>query len=199
MGQPEVEAHRDDLRREEGASTSIEAGDHTARITVKLKPGLTSADEVTLIDRIGKFHASGDETRSLLSGAVHVQESHRGRNPGSRSQHAEAAQSRSGNRAHESVPGLVDLRSTLQSGHPEIQVIYNRDRLAEYGLTLRNVADLVRNKVQGRAATQFRQEDQMIDIVVRLRRRIGSDSRNCAGLVVNPGAPVAIPLASVAA
>jgi hypothetical protein len=33
------------------------------------------------------------------------------------------------------------------------------------------VADLVRNKVQGRAATQFRQEDQLIDIVVRLDER----------------------------
>src|SRR5216110_1890500 len=68
-----------------------------------------------------------------------------------------------------SVPGLVDVRSSLQSGHPEIEVIYNRDRLAEYGLTLRNVADLVRNKVQGRVVTEFRQEDRLIDIVVRLR------------------------------
>ena len=38
-----------------------------------------------------------------------------------------------------SVPGLVDIRSSLQTGHPEIQVVYNRDRLAEYGLNLRSV------------------------------------------------------------
>ena len=37
--------------------------------------------------------------------------------------------------------------------------------------TLRSVADLVRNKVQGRTATTFRQEDQLIDIVVRLREQ----------------------------
>ena len=49
--------------------------------------------------------------------------------------------------------------------------MYQRDRLAEYGLNLRNVADLVRNKVQGRAATQFRQEDQLIDIALMLKAK----------------------------
>src|SRR5690606_38428596 len=96
------------------------------------------------------------------------------------------------------VTGLVDVRSTLQTGHPEIQVIYNRDRLAEYGLALRNVADIVRNKVQGRIATQFRQEDQLIDIVVRLREEDRFGIAELQGLVVNPGGAVPITLSSVA-
>jgi HAE1 family hydrophobic/amphiphilic exporter-1 len=98
----------------------------------------------------------------------------------------------------ESVPGLVDIRSTLQTGHPEIQVVYHRDRLAEYGLNLRNVADLVRNKVQGRAATQFRQEDQLIDIVVRLREEDRFGLEELRRLVVNPGGAIPIPLSAIA-
>src|SRR6185295_2161598 len=96
------------------------------------------------------------------------------------------------------VPGLVDVRSSLQSGHPEIEVIYNRDRLAEYGLSLRNVADLVRNKVQGRVVTQFRQEDHLIDIVVRLREDDRFGLEELRRLVVNPGGNVPIPLSAVA-
>lgn len=98
----------------------------------------------------------------------------------------------------EQVPGLVDVRSTLQTGHPEIQIIYQRDRLAEYGLTLRNVADLVRTKVQGRIATQFRKEDQMIDIVVRLQEEDRLGIEELRGLIVNPGSPIPIPLSAVA-
>ena len=98
----------------------------------------------------------------------------------------------------ETVPGLVDVRSTLQSGHPEIQVVYKRDRLAEYGLNLRTVADLVRNKVQGRIATEFRKEDQMIDIVVRLQEQDRLGIEELRNLIVNPGGPVPIPLAVVA-
>ena len=96
------------------------------------------------------------------------------------------------------VPGLVDIRSSLQSGHPEIQVVYNRDRLAELNLSLRNVADLVRNKVQGRVATEFRQEDQLIDIVVRLREQDRFGLEELRGLVVNPSGAVPITLSSVA-
>jgi len=90
------------------------------------------------------------------------------------------------------------VRSTLQTGHPEIEVVYNRDRLAEYGLSLRTVADLVRNKVQGRAATQFRKEDQMIDIVVRLKEQDRFGLEELRRLVVNPGGAIPLPLSAVA-
>jgi HAE1 family hydrophobic/amphiphilic exporter-1 len=90
------------------------------------------------------------------------------------------------------------VRSTLQTGHPEIQVIYNRDRLSEYGLNLRSVADLVRGKVQGRIATEFRREDQMIDIVVRLREEDRLGLEELRGLVINPNGAIPIPLSAIA-
>ena len=60
------------------------------------------------------------------------------------------------------------MRSSLQVGNPELQINYRRDRLANYGLRLNNVAELVRNKVQGRVATDFREEERLIDVLVRL-------------------------------
>lgn len=200
LRQPEVERTAVTIGAEESASTSIEAGEHTAQLTVKLKPGLGAADESALIDRIRDEFRSVPEVKieisypALFSFKSPIEIEILGHDLATLkrlSREAEAVLSTS-------VPGLVDIRSSLQTGHPEIQVIYNRDRLAEYGLNLRTVADLVRNKVQGRAATQFRQEDQLIDIVVRLREEDRLGLEELRRLVVNPGGSPPIALSAVA-
>ena len=43
---------------------------------------------------------------------------------------------RPGQRAFGSVPGLVDVRSSLEAGNPELQVVFNRDKLASLGLDM---------------------------------------------------------------
>ena len=198
--QPEVERTATTVGAEEGASTSIEAGEHTARLTVKLKAGLSADNEIALIDRVRAEFYSLPEVKievsypALFSFKSPIEVEIRG--------HDLLTLKRLSREAEgvlaASVPGLVDIRSSLQTGHPEIQVIYNRDRLAEYGLNLRTVADLVRNKVQGRAATQFRQEDQLIDIVVRLREQDRLGLEELRRLVINPGGAVPIPLSAIA-
>ena len=96
------------------------------------------------------------------------------------------------------LPGLVDVKSSLQAGNPELQISYKRDQLSAYGLSLRNVAELVRHKVQGKVATDFRQDERQIDVRVRLREedRLGLDELR--RLVINPNAPIPIPLSAVA-
>ena len=198
--QPEVERTALTVGAEEGASTAISAGEHTARLSVRLKTGLPPQAEPRLIDRVRErfrdLPAAKIEVSypTLFSFRSPVEIEIRGHDLvllKRLSREAEALLA-------ETVPGLVDVRSTLQSGHPEIQVVYKRDRLAEYGLNLRTVADLVRNKVQGRIATEFRKEDQMIDIVVRLQEQDRLGIEELRNLIVNPGGPVPIPLAVVA-
>jgi multidrug efflux pump subunit AcrB len=199
-GQPEVDRTATTIGAEEGANTSIDAGEHTARVTVRMKRGLPSSAETDLIDRIRGEFRSLPEVKievsypALFSFKSPIEVEVRG--------HDLTILKRLSREAEQvlaaNVPGLVDIRSTLQTGHPEIQVVYNRDRLAEYGLSLRNVADLVRNKVQGRAATQFRQEDQLIDIVVRLREEDRFGLEELRRLIVNPNGAVPIPLSAVA-
>ena len=97
------------------------------------------------------------------------------------------------------VPGLYDVKSSLQRGSPEVQIIYDRDVMAKYNLNIRNVATLVREKVQGDVVTRFRKEDRRIDVLVRVDEvdRTGVD--DLRRLVVNPGArQVPIRLSSVA-
>lgn len=200
LAQPEVERTSLTVGAEEGASTAVDAGEHTARLNVKLKSGLRPDAEGRLIDRVRARFTDLPEAKleiaypTLFSFRNPIEVEIRGHDLAMLkrlSREAEAVLA-------DSVPGLVDVRSTLQSGHPEIQVVYKRDRLAEYGLNLRSVADLVRNKVQGRTATEFRKEDQLIDIVVRLREQDRFGIEELRNLIVNPNGAVPLPLSAVA-
>jgi HAE1 family hydrophobic/amphiphilic exporter-1 len=96
------------------------------------------------------------------------------------------------------MPELADVTTTLQSGAPEIQVVYNRELLARYGLNIQQVARLVRDKVQGNEATRFNLLDRTIPIVVQLREEDRRSIEDVEGLVVNPGGDRPILLSSVA-
>ena len=65
-------------------------------------------------------------------------------------------------------------------------------------LSLRNVAELVRNKVQGNVATEYRQSERLIDILVRLEESDRLGLTELGELVVNPRGKIPIPLSAVA-
>jgi HAE1 family hydrophobic/amphiphilic exporter-1 len=198
--QPEVNRTALTVGVEEGSSSSIDGGEHTARLTVLLDSEFAGAAEIALIERIrNEFLDLPDlklEVRypSLFSFKSPIEVEIRGHDITLLKQVCREAEATLAT----SVPGLVDVRASLQAGHPEIQVVYNRDRLAELGLSLRAVADLVRNKIQGRTATTFRQEDQLIDIVVRLREQDRFGLEELRRLIVNPNGAVPISLSAVA-
>jgi multidrug efflux pump subunit AcrB len=96
------------------------------------------------------------------------------------------------------IPGLSDVKANIQKGYPEVQIRYDRNQLARYGLSVYDVASLVRNKVQGDVATEFREEDRRIDIRVLLRDTDKESIDDLRRLTVNPGGDIPIPLTAVA-
>ncbi|MBM3880710.1 MAG: efflux RND transporter permease subunit [Verrucomicrobia bacterium] len=96
------------------------------------------------------------------------------------------------------LPALADVEATLRSGAPEIQVSYDRNRLAAYDLNINTVARQVRDMVKGFEATRFNLKDRRIPIVVRLDESDRAQLADIAQLVVNPGTNQPIPLAAVA-
>jgi HAE1 family hydrophobic/amphiphilic exporter-1 len=86
------------------------------------------------------------------------------------------------------IPGLVDLRSSLEEGNPELQVTFDRERLASLGLDMRTLAETLRDRVQGAVPTRFREDDRQIDIRVRnteAERQTAEDVRNL--IIPGPG------------
>ncbi|MCP4678204.1 MAG: efflux RND transporter permease subunit, partial [Deltaproteobacteria bacterium] len=79
------------------------------------------------------------------------------------------------------VPGLVDVRSSLEEGNPELQIIFDRRRLAALGIDIRTAAETLRDRVLGNVPTLFREEDRQIEIRVRnleANRQSFDDVRN---------------------
>ena len=96
------------------------------------------------------------------------------------------------------LPGLRDVRSNLQSGYPEVQIRYDRERLARYQLDVGAVARAVRDKVKGNVATFLRGGTQKTDIRVVLREGDRETTADLAALNVNPAGVPAIRLDAVA-
>ena len=96
------------------------------------------------------------------------------------------------------IPYLTDVRSTARAGSPEIQIAYDRDELVRRGLDVREVAELVRTKVRGSSATEYRKRERRIDVVVRLAEGDRATVRQLRNLVVNPGGSVPVSLGSIA-
>jgi multidrug efflux pump subunit AcrB len=68
------------------------------------------------------------------------------------------------------VPGLVDVRSSLEAGNPELQVIFDRDRLASLGLDMDHaLSGRCRTGCRAWCPRGSRRQDRQIDIRVRNR------------------------------
>ena len=97
------------------------------------------------------------------------------------------------------IPGLVDIESSAEGGQPEIQVFFDRQRIAEIGTTIQAVGELLRHKLQGEIATELTRLERKIDIRVRTvedeRRRLADLERM---IVSPPSYPTPVPLEAVA-
>ena len=96
------------------------------------------------------------------------------------------------------LPELADVELSLRRGAPEVQVVYDRERLSRYNLNIQEVAVLVRDKVKGFEATRFNMKDRRIPILVRLEEADRETVDDIRAMNVNPGGDRPIRLDSVA-
>ena len=95
-------------------------------------------------------------------------------------------------------PHYADVKSTVEQGFPEIQILFDQERAAALGLTTRQIADAVVKKVRGEVATRYSYRDRKIDVLVRARESDRASVEDIRRLVVNPGRGAPVELASVA-
>ena len=98
----------------------------------------------------------------------------------------------------ERIPGLVDIKSSTEGGNPELQIRFDRDRLASLGYNLGEAAAIVRSKVLGDVATDITREDRTIDIRLRVQEQYRDSARDLRNLNIARGGTIPIPLSSVA-
>lgn len=95
-------------------------------------------------------------------------------------------------------PRFADVKSSVEQGAPELRIHFDQDKLAAIGLTTRQAADQVVRKIRGEVATKYSFRDRKIDVLVRARTEDRASVQAVRELVVNPGSPNPLPLASVA-
>jgi len=174
-------------------------GENVARIQVRMKSSATSGDEQAVAEllrrrleqsRLSRFkferpsyftfrtpievEVYGDDLEDLQTASAEV------------------------TRRVEGIPGLVDVKSSLTVGSPELQLRFNREALSRLSLDLSQVAGTVRNKVQGEVATRFLEGDREIDILVRSVEVGTASVEDVNQMIVGQRAGVPIFLKSVA-
>jgi HAE1 family hydrophobic/amphiphilic exporter-1 len=93
---------------------------------------------------------------------------------------------------------FADVKSTMRTGHPEIQIRFDRERAAALGLPVYRIADRVVSDVRGALATKYSYHDRKIDVLVRASEGDRNSVEKIAKLIVNPESPFPVTLDAVA-
>jgi HAE1 family hydrophobic/amphiphilic exporter-1 len=93
---------------------------------------------------------------------------------------------------------FADIESSVERGHPEVQIYFDQERAAKLGLTVKQISDQVVGKIRGRVATRYSWRDRKIDVLVRLSEEERQSITAVRELIVNPESDRPVPLSSVA-
>jgi HAE1 family hydrophobic/amphiphilic exporter-1 len=96
------------------------------------------------------------------------------------------------------VEGIIDLKSSMEEGYPEIQIIFNRALLASQNMTINSVGSQIRNKIEGEVATRFIESDREVDIRVRLTEDYRDRVNKISRINIRNGLGVMVPLKALA-
>ena len=93
---------------------------------------------------------------------------------------------------------FTDIKTTVEPGNPEIQIVFDQERAAKLGLAVRDIADRVVANVRGEVATRFTWRDKKIDVLVRSVDTRNASIEELRKLIVNPTAERPVTLEAVA-
>jgi nickel/cobalt tolerance cation efflux system protein len=96
------------------------------------------------------------------------------------------------------IEGLVDLQLEPQVPIRQLQIQFNREAAARYGLTVGNLAEMVETALNGRVVSQVLQEQQLFDLVVWLQEEARNNLDILHNLLIDTPTGQKIPLAQVA-
>ncbi|MDJ0911897.1 MAG: efflux RND transporter permease subunit [Woeseiaceae bacterium] len=177
----------------------VDAGDNTGTLSIALEPGAGRTEEVAAMDAMRdelsripgvQYEFSRPSLMSFAS-PLSIEVSGYDLDEISRTardiEEALAASDR-----------FADVRSTVERGIPEIQIVFDQERAAQLGLAVRDIADRVVANVRGELATRYTWRDRKIDVLVRSVDTRESSVSEIRSLIVNPASDRPVTLDAVA-
>ncbi|PCI64041.1 MAG: acriflavin resistance protein [Gammaproteobacteria bacterium] len=96
------------------------------------------------------------------------------------------------------IEGLIDVRASLETGNPELVVIFDRDQLARLGFNIQSVSETINRRVNGSVVSRFQQPDRQIDIRLRNREADRDSVNDMENIVIGEVAGRPVTLKAVA-
>ncbi|BAB77274.1 CusA/CzcA family heavy metal efflux RND transporter (plasmid) [Anabaena sp. FACHB-709] len=96
------------------------------------------------------------------------------------------------------INGLVDLQLEPQVPIRQVQIQFNREAAARYGLTVGNLTEMVETALNGQVVSQVLKDQQLFDLVVWLQLKSRNNLDIIRNLLVDTPTGQKIPLAQVA-
>ena len=82
------------------------------------------------------------------------------------------------------IKGVIDIKNSLEEGKPEWNIHYDKQKLALYGLTLSQVANEVKDALNGGIASRMRQKGKEFNLIVQLEQAQRSTITDIADLPI---------------
>ena len=81
------------------------------------------------------------------------------------------------------IEGATNVQISRKKSKPELQIIFDHDKLMMHGLTTAQASSMIKNRVDGLTATRLRQSGDEYDVVVRYKE----SARNSITEIENMG------------
>lgn len=96
------------------------------------------------------------------------------------------------------IPGAADVAIDQEPPLPQLQIIADRDRIAQYGLNFSDVADMIELAIGGKAISQIFVGSKSYDVICRFDDASRNSPESISNLLLTNGAGAKIPLSQVA-
>jgi len=97
------------------------------------------------------------------------------------------------------IEGAVNVDISRDKSKPELQIIFDQDKLLRYGLTTAQASTVVRNRVDGLTATRLRQFGDEYDVIVRYKESARNSITELENIGISTPAGQVIRLGEIAA
>ena len=178
----------------------VDAGENTGTLSITLKPGAGRAEEASAMDALREELARMPGVQyefsrpSLMTFASPLQIEISGFDLTDLEAVNQIIVSKM-----QATDRYADIKTTIELGNPEIQIVFDQERAAALGLSVRDIADRVVANVRGELATRYTWRDKKIDVLVRSVDRSQASIAEIRSLIVNPAAERPVTLEAVAA
>lgn len=98
----------------------------------------------------------------------------------------------------QTVNGISEPQIERISGLPQIQIEYNRDRMANYNVSVKDINDVVTTAFAGKPASQVYEDERRFDLVVRLDSVYRTSIDDVRNLFVPTRSGIQVPLTQLA-